>query len=111
MTMTNIRMKIAAAATILGLGGLGGFAMASNPAGGAQGVAPTQIAATQAGSAAAASKPVVTRTSGAAAPTAPVTTPATSATKALVTRTSAATAGTNRRPEVERDDGPALYED
>lgn len=108
--MTNIRMKIAAAATILGLGGLGGFAMASNPAGGAQGVAPTQIAATQA-TATAASKPVVTRTSGAAAPTAPVTTPATSATKALVTRTSAAAAGTNRRPEVERDDGPALYED
>ena len=29
--MTNIRMKIAAGATILGLGGLAGFAMGSNP--------------------------------------------------------------------------------
>ena len=39
--MTNIRMKIAVAATIFGLGGLGGFAISANPARNA----PTQIAA------------------------------------------------------------------
>lgn len=36
--MTDIRMKIAAGATILGLGGLAGFAMGSNPAGESQAV-------------------------------------------------------------------------
>lgn len=45
MTMTNIRMKIAVAATVFGLGGLGGFAISSNPARNSQGTAQAQIAA------------------------------------------------------------------
>ena len=43
MTMTNIRMKIAVAATVFGLGGLGGFAISSNPARNSQGTAQAQI--------------------------------------------------------------------
>ena len=73
--MTNpesISTKIAIAATFLGLGGLGGFAMASNPAYTQQDAAPktavvqpaAQGAATSA--AAPATKPVSTHTSGSA---------------------------------------------
>lgn len=107
--MTNIRMKIATAATILGLGGLGGFAMATNPARDGQGAA-AQVAATRTGSATAATNPVVTRTSGAVSPAVPTTTRSTPATRTVVTRTSGA-AGAARRTEIERDDGPAVYED
>jgi len=108
--MTNIRIKIATAATILGLGGLGGFAMASNPARDAQGVTAAQVPAAGAGSTTAGARPIVTQTSGAAAPTVPAMTRPASATKSVVTRTSGA-AGTTRRPEIERDDGPVAYED
>lgn len=38
--MNNIRRKLAAGATILGLGGLAGFALGSNPARDPQGAAP-----------------------------------------------------------------------
>lgn len=109
--MSNIRIKIATAATILGLGGLGGFAMASNPARDAQGVAAAQVAANRAGSPSAATNPVVTQTSGAASPAVPTTTRSTPATRTVVTRTSGA-AGTGHRPEIgERDDGAAIYQD
>ena len=78
--MTNIRMKIAVAATVFGLGGLGGFAISSNPARYSQGAA--QIAAPLASTsnpatakAGYSAQQVSTRTSGAAAPpTAPAAT-------------------------------------
>ena len=75
MTMTNIRMKIAVAATVFGLGGLGGFAISSNPARNSQGTAQAQIAAPLASTTSPATakagdsaQQVSTRTSGAAAP-------------------------------------------
>ncbi len=73
--MTNIRMKIAVAATVFGLGGLGGFAISSNPARNSQGTAQAQIAAPLASTtnpatakAGYSAQQVSTRTSGAAAP-------------------------------------------
>ena len=89
--MTNIRVKIATAATILGLGGLGGFAMASNPAYDTQASAPIQVAATQAGSARqagsapATSQFIVTGASGATSPAVPLATQPAPAAKPVVT--------------------------
>jgi hypothetical protein len=90
--VTNIRMKIAAAATIFGLGGLGGFAMASNPANNAQTVASGQTIAA----------PVTTHTSG-SAPVASV--PTSSSTQPISTRTSGG-AGTGRNGATEAERYP-----
>ncbi len=110
--MTNIRVKIATAATILGLGGLGGFAMASNPARDAQGGSAVQVAATQARPAPATSQAVVTGASGATSTAVPVaaTRPASPA-KPVVTHTSGGGAGRSKSPRPERDDGPVQYRD
>ncbi len=70
--MTNIRMKIAVAATVFGLGGLGGFAISSNPARNSQAQVATPLASTaNPASVKAGYSPqqVTTRTSGAAPPT------------------------------------------
>ena len=58
LTMNDIRTKFAVILTVLGLGGLGGFALGSNPARDAQA---TQVQA--------AAAPISTHTSGSAAPT------------------------------------------
>ena len=87
----------------------GHLPMASNPARDAHGIAATQTASTQAGPALA-SRPVVTQTSGASAPTSPAMTQPSRPAKPVVTRSSGA-AGTTRKPEIERDDGPAIYEE
>ena len=126
MTMTNIRMKIAVAATVFGLGGLGGFAISSNPARNSQGTAQAQIAAPLASTTSPATakagysaQQVSTRTSGAAAPpTVPATyTPQQQVSSQLVstrhvrTRTSGGSSGAGRGDhgrhtagaEIERD--------
>ena len=115
--MTNIRVKIATAATILGLGGLGGFAMASNPAYDTQASAPIQVAATQAGSARqagsapATSQPIVTGASGATSPAVPLATQPASAAKPVLTHASGGGAGKSRRPAREGDDAAVQYKD
>ncbi len=124
--MTSIRAKIATAATVVGLAGLGGFAMASNPARDAPAGAAGQVAAAQTGSVAAAqtgsapatSHPVVTGTSGATATTVPVAntqsaaaTQPVPAAKRAVTHTSGGAAGSAHGHTFERDNAPARYED
>ncbi len=110
--MTNIRVKMATAATILGLGGLGGFAMASNPAYDTQSSAPVQVATTQAGSAPATSQPIVTAASGAASQAVPIATqPVASAAKPVVTHVSGGGAGGSRTLGREGDDSVVQYDD
>ncbi len=124
--MTNIRVKIATAATVVGLAGLGGFAMASNPArdapaGAAGSLAAAQtgsVAAAQTGSAPATSHPVVTGTSGATATTVPVantqsaaaTQPIHTARRAVTHTSGGAATGAHRRT-FDREDAPVRYED
>jgi hypothetical protein len=103
--MTNVRTRVAAVATIIGLGGLGGFAMATNPARDSNGAAHVQVASTRAGSGPA-TQPVATHTSGATATKAPATSLVTRPAKPVVTRSSGGTAGP-RGHEIERDDVPA----
>ncbi len=113
--MTNIRVKIATAATILGLGGLGGFALASNPTPAA---APAPLTATQAqatsasaaGSAPATSTSVVTGASGAPAPTIPAATQRASISKPVVTHTSGGGTG-SRRHASGGDEGRPVFDD
>ena len=113
--MTNIRVKIATAATILGLGGLGGFAMASNPAYDTNASPPTQVAATQpvsappSGSAPATSRPTVTGASGATSTVTPLAAQPVSAVKHVVTRTSGGGAG--KKLGREGDDAAVQYRD
>src|SRR5689334_12424970 len=108
MTMNTVRARIATAAVFVGLGGLGSYAMATNPARDAQGAAP-RVASTQGASAATTSTPVVTQSSGAPLPTVPAVAQAAPATKPVVTHTSGG--GPGRKHAIERDDGVAAYED
>jgi len=83
--MTNRRAKIAAGATVVGLGALGGFALGTNPG---MPAASQQVASVNG------SSPVVTSASGAA--TVPVTQNAAEQTRApIVTRASGGVGGTN----------------
>jgi len=109
--MTNIRVKIATAATILGLGGLGGFAMASNPARDVQGGAPTQVAATQTGALPATPQPIVTGASGATSAAVSQATQPASTAKPAVTHTSGGGAGSVRMSPPDGDEGRVQYED
>ena len=70
--MGDIRIKIAAAAVCIGLGGLGGFAMASNPAAN-QAPAPLVSSPENAHS----TQPITTGASGAASTSAATPTPGT----------------------------------
>jgi len=115
--MTNIRVKIATAATILGLGGLGGFAMASNPAYHAQPGGTAQIASTQAGSVqtagsgSASARPIVTGASGATSTVVPAASRPASAAKPVVTHTSGGGAGRSGNLAREGDDAAVEYQD
>jgi hypothetical protein len=90
--MSDIRVKIATAATILGLGGLGGFAIASNPAANpVTGQVQAAVGQSAAAPAGARTQPVVTGASGSAATTVPAASRMTRTTaKPVVTHTSGA---------------------
>ena len=107
--MNTIRTRIAVAAVFVGLGGLGGYAMATNPARDAQGIA-QRVASTQAGPNAAttATRPVVTQTSGAPAPTATAVAATSPATRPVVTHTSGGGPGRFGDDGAERE---GVYED